>query len=50
MLSISRPPFEQAQDLARKMQVSRSRFFVLALDDYLRRKASRQPRKVVESE
>lgn len=35
-ISIQRPLFEQAENLARKMNVSRSRLFVLALEDYIR--------------
>lgn len=40
-ISIHRSLFEQAEDLARKMKVSRSRLFVLALEDYLRRQQNR---------
>lgn len=40
-LSIPRLLFEQAKDLAGKMQVSRSRLFVLAMEDYLRRQQNR---------
>jgi antitoxin MazE6 len=40
-LSIPRPLFEQAKDLACKMKVSRSRLFVLALEDYLHRQQNR---------
>jgi metal-responsive CopG/Arc/MetJ family transcriptional regulator len=40
-ISIQKPLFEQAEDLARKMKVSRSRLFVMALEDYLRRQQNR---------
>lgn len=35
-ISIQRPLFEQAEALARKMKISRSRLFVIALEDYIR--------------
>mgnify|MGYP005833397831 CR=1 FL=1 len=41
-ISIHRSLFEQAEDLARKMNVSRSRLFVLALEDYIRRQQNRE--------
>lgn len=41
-ISIQRSLFEQAEDLARKMNVSRSRLFVLALEDYIRRQQNRE--------
>jgi metal-responsive CopG/Arc/MetJ family transcriptional regulator len=41
-ISIKKPLFEQAEDLARKMKVSRSRLFVLALEDYIRRQENRE--------
>jgi metal-responsive CopG/Arc/MetJ family transcriptional regulator len=41
-ISIQKSLFEQAEDLARKMKVSRSRLFVLALEDYLRRQQNRE--------
>ena len=40
-ISIQKPLFEQAEDLARKMKVSRSRLFAMALEDYLRRQQNR---------
>lgn len=41
-VSIQKSLFEQAEDLARKMKVSRSRLFVLALEDYIRRQQNRE--------
>jgi metal-responsive CopG/Arc/MetJ family transcriptional regulator len=41
-ISIQKPLFEQAERLARRMQVSRSRLFVLALEDYLHRQQNRE--------
>jgi metal-responsive CopG/Arc/MetJ family transcriptional regulator len=41
-ISIQKALFDQAEDLARKMKVSRSRLFVLALEDYLRRQQNRE--------
>ena len=41
-ISIQKSLFDQAEDLARKMKVSRSRLFVLALEDYLRRQQNRE--------
>ena len=41
-VSIQKPLFEQAEDLARKMKVSRSRLFVLALEDYIRRQQNQE--------
>jgi metal-responsive CopG/Arc/MetJ family transcriptional regulator len=35
-ISIQKTLFEQAEDLARKMKIPRSRLFMLALEDYLR--------------
>lgn len=35
-ISLRKALFEQAEDLARKLNVSRSRLFVLALEDYIR--------------
>lgn len=40
-ISIRRALFEAAEDLARKMKVSRSRLFVLALEEYLRHQENR---------
>ena len=34
-ISIRKSLFDQAEDLARKLKVSRSRLFVLALEDYI---------------
>jgi metal-responsive CopG/Arc/MetJ family transcriptional regulator len=36
-ISLQRSLFEQVDSLARKMNVSRSRLFALALEDYIRR-------------
>jgi metal-responsive CopG/Arc/MetJ family transcriptional regulator len=36
-ISLQKSLFEQVEALAREMKVSRSRLFVLALEDYLRR-------------
>jgi metal-responsive CopG/Arc/MetJ family transcriptional regulator len=36
-ISLQKSLFEQVETLAREMKVSRSRLFVLALEDYLRR-------------
>ena len=41
-VSIQKSLFEQAKDLARKMKVSRSRLFVLALEDYIRRQQNQE--------
>ena len=41
-ISIQKSVFEQAEELARRMKVSRSRLFVLALEDYLRRNQNRE--------
>ncbi len=40
-ISIRKSLFDQAEDLARKMRVSRSRLFVLALEDYIGRQENR---------
>lgn len=40
-ISLQKPLFEQAETLARKMKVSRSRLFVLALEDFIHRQQSR---------
>lgn len=39
--SLQEPLFEQAEELAHKMHVTRSRLFVLALEDYIRRQQNR---------
>ncbi len=41
-ISIQKSLFEQAEQVARKMKVSRSRLFALALEDYLRREQNRE--------
>ncbi|MDE3089568.1 MAG: hypothetical protein KGJ80_09350 [Chloroflexota bacterium] len=41
-ISIQKSLFEQAEKLARQMQVSRSRLFVLALEDYIHRQQNRE--------
>jgi len=41
-ISIQKSLFEQAEDLARKLKVSRSRLFVMALEDYLRRQQNQE--------
>lgn len=41
-ISIQKALFEQAEDLARKLKVSRSRLFALALEDYLRRQENQE--------
>ena len=41
-ISIRKSLFERAQDVARKMKVSRSRLFALALEDYIRQQENAQ--------
>ena len=41
-VSIRKPLFEQAEDLAHRMKVSCSRLFALALEDYIRRQQNRE--------
>ena len=41
-VSIRKSLFEQAEDLAHRMKVSRSRLFALALEDYIRRQQNRE--------
>ena len=41
-ISIQESLFEQAETLARQMKISRSRLFVLALEDYIRRQQDRE--------
>jgi hypothetical protein len=41
-ISIQESLFEQAEALARQMNISRSRLFVLALEDYIRRQQDRE--------
>jgi metal-responsive CopG/Arc/MetJ family transcriptional regulator len=36
-ISVRKTLFDQAEDLARKLKMSRSRLFALALEDYIRR-------------
>lgn len=40
-ISLQKPLFEQAEALARKMKISRSCLFALALEDYLQRQQNR---------
>lgn len=41
-VSIQKALFDQADTLARRMKVSRSRLFALALEDYIQRQENRQ--------
>jgi antitoxin MazE6 len=41
-ISIQKSLFEQAEKIARKMKVSRSRLFALALEDYIQREQNRE--------
>ncbi len=41
-ISIQKSLFEQAEKVARKMKVSRSRLFALALEDYIHREQNRE--------
>ena len=41
-ISIKKALFEEAENLARKMKVSRSRLFVLALEEYIGRQQNRE--------
>ena len=41
-ISIQKPLFEQAEDLARKLKISRSRLFGLALEEFIRRQRNRE--------
>ncbi len=41
-ISIQKPLFERAEKLARKMKVSRSRLFVIALEEYIKRRQNRE--------
>jgi metal-responsive CopG/Arc/MetJ family transcriptional regulator len=41
-ISIDKSLFEQAKALAEEMKVTRSRLFVLAMEDYLRRQRNRE--------
>jgi metal-responsive CopG/Arc/MetJ family transcriptional regulator len=40
-ISLHKKLFEQAEELAQKKKVSRSRIFVLAMEEYLRRQENR---------
>ena len=46
-ISLQESLFEQVDSLAHKMKVSRSRLFVMALEDYLRRYENRQLLKTI---
>jgi metal-responsive CopG/Arc/MetJ family transcriptional regulator len=41
-ISLQKPLFERVEDLARELQISRSRLFVLAVEDFIRRHENRQ--------
>ncbi len=41
-ISIQKSLFDQAEKLARKMKVSRSRLFALAMEDYIHREQNRE--------
>jgi metal-responsive CopG/Arc/MetJ family transcriptional regulator len=41
-ISIQKSLFEQAEKIARKMKVSRSRLFALALEEFIRREQNRE--------
>jgi metal-responsive CopG/Arc/MetJ family transcriptional regulator len=41
-ISIQKSLFEQAETLARKLKVSRSRLFVIALEDFIREQENRE--------
>jgi len=41
-ISIRRSLFEQAEELARRMKISRSGLFALALEDYIRRQKNQE--------
>ena len=41
-ISIQKSLFEQAENLARKMKVSRSRLMAMALEDYIQRQQNRE--------
>lgn len=41
-ISIQKPLFEEAESLAHKMKVSRSRLFALALEEYIQRQQNRE--------
>lgn len=41
-ISLQRPLFEQAEDLAQRLQISRSRLFVIALEEFISRQQNRE--------
>ena len=41
-ISMQKPLFEEAEELAHTMKVSRSRLFVLALQEYIERRKNRE--------
>ena len=41
-ISLQKPLFDQAENLARSMKVSRSRLFVLALEEFIQRQQNRE--------
>jgi metal-responsive CopG/Arc/MetJ family transcriptional regulator len=41
-ISVNKPLFEEADELAREMKVPRSRLFVLALEEYIKRQQNRR--------
>ena len=41
-ISIREPLFEQAEELARRLKISRSRLFSMALEDFIRRMENRE--------
>jgi len=41
-ISVQKPLFEEAENLARQMKVPRSRLFVLALEEYIKRQQNRE--------
>ncbi len=48
-ISIQKSLFDQAEKIARKMKVSRSRLFALALEDYIAREQNRELLKQINS-
>ena len=41
-ISLQRPLFEQAEILAQRLEISRSRLFVIALEEFIRRQENRE--------
>lgn len=41
-ISLQQPLFEEAEHLAHQMQISRSRLFVIALEEFIRRQKNRE--------